>query len=40
VHSANTAGAAKITPVLRHWDYRVRVASSAADVGYAEESIS
>ena len=38
VHSANPAGAAKITQVLRHWGYRVRVASGATAVGYAEES--
>lgn len=36
VHSANPAGSAKITQVLRHWGYRVRVASGATDVGYLE----
>jgi hypothetical protein len=36
VHSANPAGAAKISQVLRHWGYRVRVASGFTDVGYLE----
>ncbi|MET8283092.1 cyclic-phosphate processing receiver domain-containing protein [Micromonospora sp. NPDC005174] len=34
VHSANPAGAAKITQVLRHWGYRVRVASGTTKIGY------
>jgi Cyclic-phosphate processing Receiver domain len=34
VHSANPAGAAKIAQVLRHWGYRVNVASGSAEVGY------
>ena len=34
VHSANPAGAAKIAQVLRHWGYRVHVASGSTDVGY------
>ncbi|WBB57198.1 cyclic-phosphate processing receiver domain-containing protein [Verrucosispora sp. WMMD573] len=36
VHSANPAGAAKIVQVLRHWGYRVRVASGSTDVGYLD----
>ena len=36
VHSANPAGAAKIAQVLRHWGYRVHVASGSTDVGYLE----
>ena len=36
VHSANPGGAAKIAQVLRHWGYRVRVASGSADVGYLD----
>jgi hypothetical protein len=36
VHSANPAGAAKITQVLRRWGYQVRVASGSPDVGYLE----
>jgi hypothetical protein len=36
VHSANPAGATKITQVLRHWGYRVHVASGSTDVGYLE----
>lgn len=36
VHSANPAGAAKIAQVLRHWGYRVRVASGSTDVGYLD----
>jgi hypothetical protein len=34
VHSANPAGATKIAQVLRHWGYRVHVASGSTDVGY------
>ena len=33
VHSANPAGAAKITQVLRHWGYQVRVTSGADRFG-------
>jgi hypothetical protein len=40
VHSANPAGAAKIAQVLRHWGYRVNVASGSTDVGYREEPTS
>ncbi|NYH42018.1 hypothetical protein HNR22_001745 [Micromonospora jinlongensis] len=36
VHSANPAGAAKIAQVLRHWGYRVRVASGFTAVGYLD----
>lgn len=36
VHSANPAGAAKITQVLRRWGYQVRVVSGCPDVGYLE----
>jgi len=36
VHSANPAGAAKIAQVLRHWGYRVHVASGSTDVDYLE----
>jgi hypothetical protein len=36
VHSANPTGAAKIAQVLRHWGYRVRVASGSTDVGYLD----
>lgn len=36
VHSANPSGAAKIAQVLRHWGYRVRVASGSTDVGYLD----
>jgi hypothetical protein len=32
VHSANPAGAAKLVQVLRHWGYRVQVASGSADL--------
>ncbi|PZG13028.1 hypothetical protein C1I95_24545 [Micromonospora craterilacus] len=34
VHSANPVGVAKIAQVLRHWGYRVHVASGSTDVGY------
>lgn len=34
VHSANPAGAIKMAQVLRHWGYRVHIASGSADVGY------
>ncbi|WP_438941274.1 cyclic-phosphate processing receiver domain-containing protein [Micromonospora craterilacus] len=36
VHSANPVGAAKIAQVLRHWGYRVHVASGSTDVGYLD----
>jgi hypothetical protein len=36
VHSANPAGAAKVTQVLRRWGYLVRVASGSTDVGYLD----
>jgi hypothetical protein len=36
VHSANPAGAAKIAQVLRHWGYRVHVASGSTEVGYLD----
>ncbi|GIJ10449.1 hypothetical protein Van01_36630 [Micromonospora andamanensis] len=36
VHSANPGGAARIAQVLRHWGYRVRVASGSTDVGYLD----
>jgi hypothetical protein len=32
VHSANPAGAAKLVQVLRHWGYRVQVASGSTDL--------
>jgi hypothetical protein len=35
-HSVNPAGAAKIAQVLRHWGYRVRVASGCTDVGHLD----
>jgi hypothetical protein len=38
VHSANPAGAAKVTQVLRHWGYRVNGASGSTDVGHLEGS--
>jgi hypothetical protein len=34
VHSANPAGAAKIAQVLRHWGYRVHIASGSPDLRY------
>jgi hypothetical protein len=34
VHSANPAGAAKMTQALRHWGYHVRVAAGTTRVGY------
>lgn len=34
VHSANPAGAAKIAQVLRHWGYRVRIASGSPNLRY------
>ncbi|MEV6705455.1 cyclic-phosphate processing receiver domain-containing protein [Micromonospora wenchangensis] len=36
VHSANPSGAAKIVQVLRHWGYRVHVASGSTEVGYLD----
>ncbi|MEN3615426.1 cyclic-phosphate processing receiver domain-containing protein [Plantactinospora sp. ZYX-F-223] len=36
VHSANPAGAAKTALVLRHWGYRVRIASGSTEVGYLD----
>jgi hypothetical protein len=36
IHSANPAGAPKMAQALRHWGYRVRVASGSADVGYLD----
>jgi hypothetical protein len=36
VHSVNPAGTAKIAQVLRHWGYRVHVASGSTDVGYLD----
>jgi hypothetical protein len=36
IHSANPPGAAKMELALRHWGYRVRVASGATDVGYLD----
>ncbi|MDG4817492.1 hypothetical protein O7628_18540 [Micromonospora sp. WMMD956] len=39
VHSANPAGAAKVAQVLRHWGYRVRVASGSTDVGYLDSLV-
>ncbi|WP_433261563.1 cyclic-phosphate processing receiver domain-containing protein [Micromonospora vinacea] len=36
VHSANPGGASRIAQVLRHWGYRVHVASGSSDVGYLE----
>ncbi|MDM4721544.1 hypothetical protein QTQ03_18825 [Micromonospora sp. WMMA1363] len=36
VHSSNPGGAAKIAQVLRHWGYRVHVASGSAEVGYLD----
>ncbi|GIJ81494.1 cyclic-phosphate processing receiver domain-containing protein [Micromonospora phaseoli] len=36
VHSANPGGAARIAQVLRHWGYRVRVASGSTAVGYLD----
>ncbi|MBF9135521.1 hypothetical protein I0C86_42500 [Plantactinospora sp. S1510] len=36
VHSANPAGSAKIAQVLRHWGYRVHVASGSTDIGYLD----
>ncbi|SBT46907.1 hypothetical protein GA0070621_2748 [Micromonospora narathiwatensis] len=38
VHSSNPGGAAKIAQVLRHWGYRVQVASGSTDVGYLDGS--
>jgi hypothetical protein len=37
IHSANPAGATKMAQALRHWGYRVRIASGSADVGYLDE---
>lgn len=34
VHSANPVGAAKLVQVLRHWGYRVQVASGSTDLKY------
>jgi hypothetical protein len=34
IHSANPAGAAKMAQALRRWDYEVRLAPNAAEVGY------
>ncbi len=34
VHSANPAGVAKLVQVLRHWGYRVQVASGSTDLKY------
>ena len=34
VHSANPAGAAKIAQVLRHWGYRVHIASGSPALSY------
>jgi hypothetical protein len=34
VHSANPAGAAKVAQVLRHWGYRVHIASGSPDLRY------
>lgn len=34
IHSANPAGAAKMAQALRHWGYRVRIASGTTDLGY------
>jgi hypothetical protein len=34
VHSANPAGAAKVVQVLRHWGYRVHIASGTPDLAY------
>jgi hypothetical protein len=34
VHSANPVGAAKMAQALERWEYRVRVVSGSADVGY------
>ncbi|MEU1965892.1 cyclic-phosphate processing receiver domain-containing protein [Micromonospora sediminicola] len=36
VHSSNPGGAAKVAQVLRHWGYRVHVASGSPDVGYGD----
>jgi hypothetical protein len=36
VHSANPAGASKVAQVLRHWGYRVHLASGSRDVGYLD----
>ncbi|GLY04014.1 cyclic-phosphate processing receiver domain-containing protein [Actinoplanes sp. NBRC 101535] len=36
VHSANPAGAAGIVRALERWGYPVRVATGAAEVGYAD----
>ena len=32
--SANPAGATKMAQALRHWGYRVHLASGSPDVGY------
>ena len=34
VHSANPAGVAKLTQVLRHWGYPVRVATGSPELAY------
>jgi hypothetical protein len=37
IHSANPAGTTKMAQALRHWGYRVNIASGSADVGYLNE---
>lgn len=36
IHSANPAGVTKMSQALRHWGYRVRIASGSAEVGYVD----
>ncbi|GAA2702009.1 cyclic-phosphate processing receiver domain-containing protein [Actinoplanes palleronii] len=36
IHSANPSGAAKMSQALRHWGYRVRLASGSPAVGYVD----
>jgi hypothetical protein len=38
IHSANPAGATRMAQALRHWGYRVRMASGSAEVGYIGEA--
>ncbi|MBM2618681.1 hypothetical protein JIG36_24285 [Actinoplanes sp. LDG1-06] len=40
IHSANPAGAAKMTQALRRWGYRVTPASGSTAVGYLDKPVS
>ena len=39
VHSANPAGAARMSQALGRWGYRVRVVSGSTEVGYRETRV-